>query len=399
MRMDTSRRLALVLALGGAACSAAAPSSGTASDPASADPAASTSSGGSSGDGSSGSSGGASSGGTSGSSGASGDGGLLPDGASPGVTTRTSVRLDGSAGVCDAIATASGVYFSTPAELRAVVDAAAGTTRLVGTLPSSGCGSLAATASTLYMTRAKGATGELLSAPLAGGAVEVVGTIPALTPASANGRYPIVSDGSDVFIAASPNVWHLPATAGGALTRLMVGSYNYYATELAVAPGASTLYAYNGGSAGTISQFATAGGPYTSKNGVYGDNDTFVVAGGSLFTTVSYPTTADILRISLDFQGAPTPFARTAASALATDGASLYATTIAPTPQGSAVESLAVSAFSLASGAPLASFGTIVTAPGAPQVKSQARFSAPLVVDGAHVYVRETHGTLIAMPK
>jgi hypothetical protein len=321
--------------------------------------------------------------------GASGD-------ASVPVQAKTAVRLDGASSVCDVIATPSGTFFSTTTAVRRVVDASLGTSSVVTTLPSAtGCVTLAATPSTLYLARRAGAQGELYSAPIGGGVAELVGAIPASTPSSTESVYPIVTDGTDVFVSAAPNVWHLPAT-GGSLTRLMVGQYNFYAQDLAIGPAA--LYTWHGGSNFTISRFPKTGGAATTKSSVPARHGAFVVAGDALFSVWHYPTTTSIHRVALDFQSAPAPFIPTAATALATDGTALYVATVPPTPQGSAIRSKEIGVYSPSTGARLAAFGATVAAASAPNVTYAAEFDAPMAVDATHVFV-SVSGALVAIPK
>ncbi len=316
------------------------------------------------------------------------------DGSSPAPQLRKAVRLDGSSAVCSIVNTPAGTYFGTKhGEVRRVTDAQTGATTLVATMPaaSQACVTLAATPTALYvvvpLVRGSGGHGELRRLPLNGGAGQLVGTIPARTPSQTDDGYPIVSDGTDVFIAADPNVWHLPATAGGSLTRLMIGASNFYAQDLALGP--LGLYTWHDGSQRQVSWFSKTGTLLGTKTGVPAGHHTFVFAADALFSS---RFTFVQQRTPASFDAAATPFVTTAAagSALAADASRLYV-----------ANGENISVFTLATGAPVETFATKIGLPQQPSIEFSPELLGPLSVDGSHVYARENGGEqmLMAFPK
>ena len=316
------------------------------------------------------------------------------DGSSPAPQLRQAVRLDGSSSVCSVVNTPAGTYFGTKyGVVGRVIDAQTGATTLMATMPvaSHACVTLAATPTALYVAvpvaLGPSGHGELHRFPLNGGAGQLVGTIPAMTPTLTDDSYPIVSDGTDVFIAADPNVWHLPATAGGSLTRLMIGGSNYYANDLALGP--LGLYSWHGGSQDMISWFSKTGTILGTKTGVPAGHFTFVFAADALFSsTFSFVQH----RTPATFDGATTPFVSTPApgAALAADASHLYV-----------ANGENISVFTLATGALVETIATKIGALHNPSIEFSPRLAGPLSVGATYIYAREdgTERMLLAIPK
>jgi hypothetical protein len=312
-----------------------------------------------------------------------------PDGGSPSVVPRPSVRLQGSDYTCDVISTPSGVYFATANEIRRVEDPNTGETSLVSAAPAFStfsCSTLALVGAKLYIAGRSdgGTTGALYAVSLPSGTANLIAKIPAAAPAGED-VYPLATDGTDLFVAASPNVWHLPVTAQGSLTKLAIGASNFYPSGLALA--GSSLYSYADGSSPHLTRFPKAGGSDSAVSSpTHVRRAAFVIAGAALF----FGSDSDPVRtIDLAYAKPSNDFAPTGSIALATDGADLYVNEVVS--GQSPVKSTSIGVYSLATGVHVASYSTTQPIANSPSTY-HVEFEAPLAVDSGHIYVRENNG-------